>query len=655
MESKKHGAALPDTPRPDTLPPDTLPPDTPPRPEQPDPLRARSRWRSLNGWWDFCRDDEDMLRRRRRYIESLPPHQPYTEQILVPFSPQSARSGVKMAGDHPVLWYRRRFELSRAERSGRIILVLGAVDHSCDIWVNGQHVVHHRGGYTPIRVDITPQAAATNELELRAEDWPRRDQPRGKQSWQAPFGCWYTACSGIWQPVWLEFVGPHGVAALDCEAQLFHDAQTATHHGQIICRVHPVGSGGGTCRLRLRHDGQLIADKRVELAYPQTTVVIPVASPALWAPGQPALYDIEVETPAPDAPGPDAADGPPPQPDRLSTYVAFRSISVRDGMLAINGQPVFQCLVLDQGFWPDSTYTAAEDNDFRRDIESAQALGFIGCRKHAKIEDPRFLYWADRLGFLVWEELPPAYAFSEHSRHEVERITVEMLQRDRGHPSIVVWTLYNESWGIPDVRASRTQQEHVRWLVGLVRSLDPTRLIAATDGWEHVDGDIYGVHSYAASQEELAADLRSAFDWDPSGPVPEDAAITSHGKQVAARPGLPGDRLRLLSEFGGIGFQGTPDNAQSADAWGYHGIPSTPEEFHARLAGLMKAIAAETTPLQLAGIVYTQLTDVQQEINGLLTADRHPKLDPARIRRLFAAATDGSPTTFPQAPPRKHT
>jgi len=595
-----------------------------PRSEHPNPMHRRGRYRSLNGPWYFATDDEAPIRGRHRNDTDDPFRPPLTETILVPFCPQSAASGLSLQGHHPVLWYRRSFTLSDEERAGRVILTFGAVDFVGEVWVNGAYQGSHRGGYTPFRFDITHiVGSGENTVELRVTDEMAKDQPRGKQSWQAPFSCWYHECSGIWQSVWLEFAPLQGIDTVTAEARILDGGA-----GRITVGIRPFGTAPARATVTVSLDGTVLATRETALTYPLTETEIDLEAIDLWAPGSPVLYDVTVEvlSATGNGPGENPIEGR--DEDRVDTYVGFRSVSITDGALAINGVPLPQRLILDQGFWPDGFYTAPTDDDYRRDIELAIAMGFNGCRKHTKIEDPRFYYWADRLGFLVWEELPSPYEFTGASRASVIRDTTEMIRRDRGHPSVVVWTLYNESWGVPEIAVSREQQDFVRDLVLLVRQLDPTRPVVANDGWEIVGGDIYGVHTYAADPERLGIDLDGALRAGDA-----TAVIASSGKQMWPVAGLPSDRIRIVTEFGGIAYR----TDHRADAWGYDRPAESEEEFLARFGALVGHVRSRE---DIAGFVYTQLTDVEQEVNGLLTADRVPKVPIERIRRIVTGKGD---------------
>ncbi|HKK49840.1 MAG TPA: glycoside hydrolase family 2 TIM barrel-domain containing protein, partial [Alkalispirochaeta sp.] len=361
--------------------------------------------------------------------------------------------------------------------------------------------------------------------------------------------------------------------------------------------------------------------------FPLTQFHFDIDNLPLWSPDSPELVDIVVRMQCP------AGTDIPTDTDEIHTYTGFRRVEIVDGTLHLNGAPLYQRLILDQGYWPDGDYTAPDDAALRRDIELAKEMGFNGCRKHAKIEDPRFYYWADQLGYLVWEELPSAYEFSRESRESLTSHTVEMVRRDRAHPSIIAWTLFNESWGVPDIHTDREQQHFVAELMRLVRDLDPERLVIGNDGWEQVGGDVYGVHSYAPTAERLEDDMDVAFSSDA---IP--TAGSREGQLENGRPFrsvmLPPGRLHMVTEFGGIGYRAPEDSRH--DAWGYANLAETPEELLARLRELVAAVHRRPN---LAGFTYTQLTDVEQEVNGLLYADRTPKADISAIREIIIGKT----------------
>jgi beta-galactosidase/beta-glucuronidase len=351
------------------------------RPDHPRPDRRRRGWASLNGPWAFGFDDADVG--LARGWSDRP--DAFDRTIVVPFVPQCAASGVGDVGRHEILWYRRVFE-NPAGPGERLLLHFGAVDHEATVWVNGVEVGRHRGGYTPFRFDVTEFCVpGENALVLRAVDRFRPDQVRGKQAPTFPYLISYTAASGIWQSVWLEVTGPSYLGDLDLRS----DAAT----GRLAVTTAVCGEASGAMlELRVSREGRAVA-AAAGPAGALVTLDVPDAS--LWSPAAPTLYDVELVLRAPDG---EALD-------HLHGYTGFRSIEIRDGRWLLNGEPVVQRLLLDQGYWPDSNLTPPSDAAIRADLEYVKAAGFTGVRKHQKIEDPRWLWWADRLGVLVWAEM----------------------------------------------------------------------------------------------------------------------------------------------------------------------------------------------------------------------------------------------------------
>lgn len=604
-----------------------------PRTEIPNPSHHRPAWRTLNGTWDFAVDNEMLIRSPSDLPrgESTGKVPQFTETVQVPFCPQSDLSGVGLTDDQAVIWYRREFPLSEREAEGRVFIVFGAVDYACTLWVNGRWAAVHRGGYAPFRTEITSLVSGdSNEILLRVVDSRNPEQPRGKQSWQEPFNCWYRGCSGIWQPVWLEFTPRDGISSVRTTAvvtKIHSDIlSNAEHRGtertvrdrgsahlQVV--VTPLDPCEGEITVTVTHENNPVCTVRRETGYPATVFHLDFEDLPLWSPETPDLFDLEITMSTPAG------------RDTIQTYIGFRRVSIANGMLHLNGKPVYQRLVLDQGYWPDGLYTAPDDTAIRRDIETAQDMGFNGCRKHAKIEDPRFYYWADRLGYLVWEELPPAYLFTPASQRELIEHTLDMIKRDGTHPAVICWTLFNESWGVPDVHHEPEQRSFVDKLIETVRFLDPERLVIGNDGWEHTGGDVYGLHSYAPTAKELERDLNSAFSTTPPGRL-------NNGRPFHSTPSLPGGRLKLVTEFGGTGYLAIGDGR--VDAWGYDNLAESPRDLLERIGSLVQTLRSRS---DLSGFVYTQLTDVEQEVNGLLFADRSPKIDTAAIRKIITGKT----------------
>ncbi len=580
--------------------------DATPRPEYPRPSCVRPDWLNLNGEWQFIFDDGD--RGRRSGWES---GQAFARQIIVPFTFEAALSGIGETAVHPVLWYRRIVELPREYLDGRLLLHIGACDYETSIWVNGRAVALHRGGYTPIACEIQDAVrAGSNEIVIRVEDRPLWSQPRGKQIVGAePFLIDYDRVTGIWQSVWLEPVPDTYILEPWTHFRLEDNClsvQVQTNRefaGEIEALVFAAGAevAGARTYMQERREGKL-------------TLRIP--APRLWKPATPFLYDLtlrlrEGETIV----------------DEVQTYAGLREISRRGRSVLLNGQPFYFRGVLDQGYFPDGWYTAASDDDLRRDIVLAQGLGFNGARKHQKVEDPRWLYWADRLGFMVWGEIGSGRDFSVAQQTDLTREWMEAVRRDRMHPAIMAWVPLNESWGVDAVEHDVCQQEWVRALYHLTKSLDPTRLVVANDGWQYQVGDVWGLHSYIDEGSALAMHLRRVL---------QEPAIELVPGRAAALPGAGVDDVPvMLTEFGGVSYRDASrprQTQESSESWGYH-VATDAANFEANVRDLVDSTRQIS---ELSGDVWTQLTDVQQETNGLLYFDRTPKLPADVLRQIFS-------------------
>jgi beta-galactosidase/beta-glucuronidase len=572
----------------------------------------RAEWFSLDGEWQFAIDSEARF---------TTPEQPsWDTTIRVPFSPETSASGVANTGFYSACWYLRQFELPRLEKGEHVLLHFGAVDYEARVWVNGQVVVDHEGGYTPFCADITdalrPEGPQT--VAVCAHDDPADlSKPRGKQDWQLqPHGIWYPRTTGIWQSVWIERVPstyldrlrwtPNverwevGVEAwIGGERREGLRLNVKLYAGESLLAddTYAVISGEVHRRIALSDPG--IDDYRNELLWSPATPTIMYAELKLWG-GRGELLDS------------------------VRSYTALRSIGTQGDKFVLNGRPYQLRMVLDQGYWPETGLTAPDDEAFRRDVELAKALGFNGVRKHQKIENPRFLYWADMLGLLVWEEMPSAYRFTHHSIGRLTREWSEALTRDMSHPCIVAWVPFNESWGVPDLPDSPSQRHYVQALYHLTKTLDPTRPVIGNDGWESVATDIVGIHDYDDQPERIAHryagdDLPRLFKRERPG----GRLLLLEGQAAHEQP-------IMLTEFGGIAF------SRDAGTWGYSRTDNE-EDFGRRYMALLHVV--RSLPI-LAGYCYTQFTDTYQEANGLLYADRTPKLPIEQI----ALATRGPRT-----------
>ena len=584
----------------------------------PRPQLRRSNWASLNGEWNFV-FDSDLKYHLPNEIQQ------WTHKIEVPYAPESKRSGIGETGFIKACWYEREFEY-QVPPKGRVLLHFGAVDYIAHVWVNNKLVIKHTGGHTPFFADITTalHANGPQKFSVRVEDDPDDlEKPRGKQDWKLePHSIWYYRTTGIWQTVWLENVPDtymhyirwtphlerwelgfevfiHGQITKDLEIEI---SMSRGDHLLVVDRYRVLGDDMHR-RIALSDPG--IEDFRNDL---------------LWTPDSPTLINATIKLMR----GDDVID-------EIYSYSALRSVKVHRDRFLLNGRPYHLRLVLDQGYWPDTLMTAPSDEALRRDVELAKLMGFNGVRKHQKIEDPRYLYWADTLGLMVWEEMPSAYRFTTRSIKRLMREWIEAIERDYSHPCIITWVPFNESWGVPDLNATQAHRDAVHAFFHLTKTLDPARPVIGNDGWESSATDIIGIHDYDGNpvtlRERYGPQVKPEEMFDrrrPGGRMLTLDGYPHHGQPI------------ILTEFGGIAYV-KPDDPLYVEAWGYERRDKL-DEFEKQALSLIEV--ARTTGM-FCGFCYTQFADTFQEANGLLFADRTPKLPLEKI----AHAVRGGPIT----------
>jgi beta-galactosidase/beta-glucuronidase len=574
-----------------------------PRPEYPQPQFQREQWQSLNGKWEFEFDDSNA----GLDANWAAGKRKFSRTILVPYCFESKLSGIGDTSFHPWIWYRRTFTVPAGWKGKRILLNFGAVDYRARVWINGQMAGEHEGGSVPFHFDITPLVkAGANTIAVRAEDPPTdRYIPRGKQYWEPKSrGIFYTRTSGIWQPVWLEAAGASYLRSLR-----IHSTNDGVARFEVLI-ARP--AAGLSLNVAILDRKEPVAEATARADGGRAAAAAMIREPRLWSPGSPNLYDVTLEL-----------RGGAEVVDRVQSYFGFRTVKVEGGRVSLNGRPIYLKFVLDQGYWPDSTLTPPADEAIQYDIRLTKEMGFNGARKHQKLEDPRFLYWADRMGFLVSSEMANAYLYDEEYAAAFTREWIEAVRRDWNHPSIVIWNPINESWGVPNL-GDPAQQQHLRALYTATKSLDQTRLVIDNEGWEHTEmTDLFAVHDYARDEQTLGPRW---MDFGKPG-----VGLPGRSRHWLA-PGVAYNGAPLyLSEFGGIAY--IPEGHKVPEAaWGYSGVEKTAEAALDRLRGLYRAIARSP----FAGICYTQITDVEQEINGLMTYDRKPKFDSKLLREINA-------------------
>jgi beta-galactosidase/beta-glucuronidase len=565
----------------------------------PRPQLVRGEWLPLNGAWEFSLDPEGSWR--------LPADVPFERRIRVPFAPETPASGIGDTGFYRACWYRREVAVSRPENGERVLLHFGAVDYSATVWINGALVGRHEGGYTPFTFDITDALVdgPVQHVVVRAHDDPHDlAKPRGKQDWQLePHSIWYPRTTGIWQTVWIERVPTTWIRKLRWTPNL--------ERWEIGLEASICGSARERLRLRvkLRVGDLLIADDTYTVIAGEVHRRIALSDPGiddsrnelLWSPHAPRLIEAELELWG------DRGE----RLDAVTSYTALRAVAVQGDRFVLNGRPFNLRMVLDQGYWPETGLSAPDDEALRKDVELARAMGFNGVRKHQKIEDPRYLYWADRVGLLVWEEMPSAYRFTPRSIARVTREWTAVMDRDSSHPCIIAWVPINESWGVPNLPDNPAERHYVRGLYHLTKTLDSTRPVIGNDGWESVATDIIGIHDYDSSPERIARRYHAEDE------LPRLFRRERPGGRVLVLEGQThADQPIVLSEFGGICFAQQPEGV-----WGYSRTHSA-QAFAQQYTDLLAAVRSLNI---LTGFCYTQFADTYQEANGLLYADRTPK------------------------------
>ncbi len=648
-----------------------------PRPEHPRPQLVRTRWLNLNGEWEFETDRGDS-----GYERGLV-SRPLSGRILVPFCPESTASGIGDEDFHEAVWYRRTVVVPASWAGADAWLHLGAVDHDATVWANGVEIARHRGGFTPVSAPLSRAGVGpgdTVEIVVRARDPRRGPQARGKQATSyARSGCFYTRTTGIWQTVWLEAVPPVHVRRLHVSPDLAGGALDVSiplsgnlPGGRVVVEVTrdaglgdagagPGDDGGGSGDVTDRTDdadaGAAVviasATTRSDLDLaPRVRITLPEAEIRPWSPGDPHLYGLVVRL----------VDRDGEVVDELTSYAGLRSISVHGNEIRLNGERLFQRLVLDQGYWPGTLMTALSDAALELDIRLGLAAGFDGARLHQKVFEERYLYHADRLGYLVWGEFGDWGAKVREGHGEIQSPTasfvtqwVEVLQRDVNHPSIIGWCPLNETE--QDLADDITVLDDVtRAMFLATKAIDPTRPVIDASGWSHrvPETDVYDAHCYEQRPWRFRVLMEGLAAGEPLVDLPgQDWSVPYAGQPY------------LVSEYGGIwwapagsgdasggaeGQDGTRTDGAHADgtdqdsSWGYGQRVRDLDELYSRYEGLTRVLLDDPG---VAGYCYTQLTDVFQEQNGIYAFDRSPKLDASRI-----AAIQRRPAAYEQVDDR---
>ena len=574
-----------------------------PRAEYPRPILVRDQWQSLNGPWSFRVDPDN------RGVTDAWFDGPWTDAqtITVPFSMESAASGIAEAEGAAVVWYQREVIKSEVWHS-RVVLRVGASDFLTRVFVNGQEVGQHRGGYASFGLDIEHALMpGRNRITIRVEDSLSWTQPRGKQAGTARWPIDYDGVTGIWQSVWLE---PLTSVSIESTACSYHAAEQALSYKAFLS-----AQVDGEVSVEVLDGDRVIASDTVQTAgRAEIRTTLFIEDPILWSPEQPHLYEVRLTLL-------NRATG---ERDEATSYAGLREVSVTDGQLCLNGDPLYLRGVLDQGYFPEGWYTATTDEALRRDVELTLAMGFNCARKHQKAEDPRYLYWADKLGLMVWAEMPSGRVFSTELIESLTTEWMELIKRDRANPSIIAWVPFNESWGVWHQSERPEQRAFVDAVTSLTKALDDSRVVVGNDGWEYSSGDLWTLHLYNENSD-ISSRLAALIE-DPHSSVTNEFGGRDRAGALPSADvgGLP----ILLTEFGGIGM-----GSFSEEDFSYGNLAETPEALETRMRTIMTDIRSLEA---LQGFVWTQLTDVQQEINGLVYFDRQPKLPIAIFNDIFS-------------------
>lgn len=575
-----------------------------PRAEHPNPQWERETWKNLNGPWEFEFDFGCSAVERRLWEKER-----FDREILVPFCPESRLSGIGYTDFINGVAYRRNFELSQEELSGRVLLHFGAVDYEASVYVNGTLVGSHKGGYTSFCFDITKHVApGPNTLFVAVKDDVRSGlQPKGKQAHlYASSGCDYTRTTGIWQTVWLEFVPERHIQS----AKYYPDPA----NGKVT--VTGLVQGQGTLQLTALWEDKPVGEAALSVEDGFFTVQLDLSETHLWEPGKGGLYTLLLSF----------------GEDRVKSYFGLRTAKFQGRKFLLNGKSLFQRFVLDQGFYPEGIYTAPTEEDLVKDIQLSFAAGFNGARLHEKVFEARFLYHCDRLGYLVWGEYPNWGLDHAHplSTETYLNQWSEAVERDFNHPAIIGWCPFNETWGY---REEREKNALLTSLYKLTKRLDPTRPCIDSSGNYRVLSEVYDIHDYDQDTQSFQARWDGLTDRirETGGVIPaEDPFFNSAPEGPSGRAPFfnqPYDNQPIfVSEYGGIRW---PDD--TVEGWGYGNAPATPEEFFARYKGLTEALLNNP---EIFGFCYTQLYDVEQEVNGLYTYGRAQKFDISLIQKI---------------------
>lgn len=571
----------------------------------PRPHFKREKWLNLNGEWDFSFDDSNSGESEKWYEDHT-----LDSKINVPFTYETKASGIKDTTYHRYIWYKRDFDLDDHQNGNKVILRFQASDYITKVWINGQYAGDHKGGNSAFAFDITNNVTFNepNHISVRVEDTLSKSQPRGKQRWiKESYGCWYVQTTGIWQTVWIEYVNTSSI----CNVKTTPNLDESTVEFDYKLSDNP--GKDWQVRTRVKFKNKNICTNITSVSSKEHKVVLNVADEEnewgvyQWTPENPHLYDVSFELLINEV-----------VLDEVSSYFGMRKVSIENGQVLLNNEPYYQKLLLDQGYWPESMLTAPNDDALLEDIIKTKEMGFNGVRKHQKIEDQQFLHLCNTEGLLVWSEMAATYDFNDTAISNFTEEWVDILDQNYNHPCIVTWVPFNESWGVSKIKNSKKQQAFTEAIYYLTKSIDHNRPVIVNDGWEHTVSDIIALHDY----EEIGDVFNGRYT--DKNQILENKIPHNGFKYAFAEGYTYKGQPVMITEYGGIAFN-------EERGWGYGNQVDTEEEFLNRYKNITDAIKAIP---YISGYCYTQTTDVQQEINGLLNEDRSPKIAMNKIKEL---------------------
>ena len=571
--------------------------------DYPRPQFIRKEWQNLNGEWNFIFDDKNEGEIDQYFLDF-----PKLNKINVPFTYETKLSGIEDESIHYIVWYNRKIELTKEQiKDKKVILNFEGSDYETKVWINGKYVGKHIGGYSRFSFDIENYIVeGENDITVKVEDSLSKNQPRGKQRYKKEsWKCWYIQTTGIWKTVWLEWVSKQYLKSVKNTPKIDKlQLEIATNLSE-----QDIENGNYYIETEISFNGQITNKTKELINSNYQEVEINIMQEEMdhviqkWSTQNPNLYDINYKLYYNDK-----------VIDTVYSYFGIRDITIKDSKIFLNDEQLYLKLILDQGYWKESHLTPQNEESIIKDIESVLAFGYNGVRKHQKVEDERFLYWCDVKGMLAWGEMANCYDFNDISLQNFTDEWIRVVKQNYNHPSIITWVPINESWGVPNVTTSKKQQNFVNSLYYLTKSLDDTRPVISNDGWEHTISDIITIHDYKQDYKEIDDEFKDMSILDNLKQYNNKHKLFVDGYKYKGQP-------IIMSEYGGIAIN-------SNEGWGYGKQVKDEGEFLDRFKKLTKSI--QNIPY-ISGYCYTQLTDVQQEVNGLMDAERNYKIEPNKI------------------------